>query len=293
MVDLKKINSRVKEIKAVNDARKEDPHGALGHVGEYYGLRNLLDEVKEELNSQVAQIVYGYEDPHVPSGFTKEVVRERFRSMVGNAEHYGLEDMRIENRDFQKIDGRDFCIEFSSKDRNLIVEERVRGKDEWSGTHYEELYSKQFNNTLDMINAYFDIVDSDYQLVKDLVNNYIECETREEVFDAYVKAMKNAGWVILVGEDFIEYTFNKQVPNGQELIFEIGDGFDEHNFDQIAHDVRYYANNFDKLEGIEKIKEIEDILNLAADITEKYAEVYNELPEQDNSHKKGLFYDAR
>lgn len=280
MVDLKKINSRVKEIKAVNDARKEDPHGALGHVGEYYGLRNLLDEVKEELNSQVAQIVYGYEDPHVPSGFTKEVVRERFRSMVGNAEHYGLEDMRIENRDFQKIDGRDFCIEFSSKDRNLIVEERVRGKDEWSGTHYEELYSKQFNNTLDMINAYFDIVDSDYQLVKDLVNNYIECETREEVFDAYVETLEKAGWNVNIDNNFIE--FSHSTSTGKEIAFEIE--YQNGNLDGIALDVRDYADNEDH-------DNIKPLLNTVADITEKYAEVYNELPEK--SHNKGIFHDAR
>ncbi len=170
MIDMKDINKRLKEIKATNDARKENPYFTIGHVNEFYGLRNLIDEVKSAMQSEISQIVYSYKNPQIPEGFTLEGIRDTYREMISDAAKYGLEDMSIANRDNITINDQKCVIELDTKDNALSIGQWVPGEDAYAGSKYKELYSKQFYNVIDMLNAYFDIVDKDYLLVKNLVN---------------------------------------------------------------------------------------------------------------------------
>lgn len=281
MVDLSSINAKIKEIKRMNNSEKENPHDCPRHVNDYFGLRNLLHEVKQSLQQEVSYITYSYRNPFVPEGFSRNDIRNTYRKMINDAEKYVLEDMSIYSRDLLNIDNKDCMIEFNTKDCKLTISENVRGEDEWAGTHYEEIYSKQFDNTLDMLNAYFDIVDSDYQLVKDLVNNYIHCETREEVFDAYVEALEKAGWethyITGVNFEYLELTCNTST--GDKFVCDI-DCHDT-SFDEKVSDIRDYLMDFDGKDDVRKM------LENAVNITESAAKVYNELPE----HKaKGKSY---
>lgn len=174
MVNLAGINSKVKDIKESNKAevkaRLENVHCDINFVNEYYSLTKLIDETKKELYTQINLIVHFYSQCYVPVGSTIEEVRAKGREMINNAKNYGLEDMDINHRDYYVDDNDNVCtIEFNSKERAIIISQSILDKNGMHEGHFEKIYSKQFDNTLDMINAYFDIVDSDYQLIKDII----------------------------------------------------------------------------------------------------------------------------
>lgn len=174
MVMLSGINSIVKDIKENNKAeikaRLENVHCDINFVDEYYSLTKLIDETKKELHTQINLIVHFYNQCYVPVGSTTEEVRAKGREMINNAKNYGLEDMDINHRDYYVDDNDNVCtVEFNSKERAIIISQSILDEDGMHEGHFEKIYSKQFDSTLDMINAYFDLVDSDYQLIKDLI----------------------------------------------------------------------------------------------------------------------------
>lgn len=186
MIDMKDINKRLKEIKATNDARKENPNFTIAHVNEFYSLRNLVDEVEKSINTEVVSIIYSYKSPNVPDGFTLDDVRGSFKEMIQEAAMRGwLDGMRIDHRDNIKINDQSCVIELSSKDNTMTIGQWVPGKDIYSGTEFKKLYEEHYSSAYKMLEAYFDIVDKDYLMVKNLVNEkdpYTKDYSKNEFF---------------------------------------------------------------------------------------------------------------
>lgn len=288
MIDMKEINKRINECERTNINLKEDPTFDVSHAVQFYNLRNLMDEVKTEMQMQLIVAMWNYDRPNEIDGLTAKEIRENTRRMFKEAEKYGLEDMSISNNHCFYINDQEFAINFSSRFNTMTIDKFVENTNPNITNRqfdFEQIYSKQFDSTLDMVNAYFDIIDSDYQLVKDLVNNYIHCETREEVFDAYVETLEKAGWethyITGVNFEYLELTCNTST--GDKFVCDI-DCHDT-SFDEKVSDIRDYLMDFDGKDDVRKM------LEKAVNITENAAKVYNELPE--NSHNKGIFHNER
>lgn len=288
MIDMTEINKRINECKLTNKNLKEDPVFDVSNANQFYNLRNLMMAVGQEMEMQLQIVIWNYESPKEINGWTAEHIRENARRMFKEAEKYGLENMSISNNHRFNINDQEFVLNFSALSNTMTIDKFVENTNPNITNRqfdFEQIYSKQFNNTLDMVNAYFDIIDSDYQLVKDLVNNYIHCETREEVFDAYVEALEKAGWEThyITGVDFEYLELTCNTSTGDKFVCDI----DCHgtSFDEKVSDIRNYLMDFDGKDDVRKM------LENAVNITENAAEVYNELPE--NSHNKGIFHNER
>jgi hypothetical protein len=142
-----------------------------------------------------------------------------------------------------------------------------------------------------MLNAYFDAVDNNYQRIKDYLNKQdfvieelINCDTREELFPAYLEALEKAGWKIKPNEGSIfnpDYELTYTPPVGKERSLWRIDC--ENTYDNYCHTARRIRSNLNDVYGNhigDKDSSIRKIWEKTADIAEKCADLYDELPKR-------------
>lgn len=174
MVDMKEINKRINNIKDNNKEAKEGYFSNNYEINDYYGLRNLMDAVKEQLNCTVLRMIYAYPDPNVSAEWSTKEIRDRYRNMIHDAEKHGLENMHISNSNKFTVDGVDFWMAIDGKKNEITIEKAIEDGP------WEEVFSKNFDSTLEMLDFYMDAIDANYRM-PELADIYFEDE-REETF---------------------------------------------------------------------------------------------------------------
>lgn len=310
MINMKDINKRLKEIKATNDARKENPNFTIAHVNEFYSLRNLLDEVEKSINIEVSAIIYSYKSPKIPDGFTLDEVRGSFKEMIEEADGRGwLDGMRINHRDNIKINDQNCVVELSSKNNTITIGQWVPGKDIYSGTEFKELYENRYNSTYKMLEAYFDIVDKDYLLVKNLVNEKdpnAKDYSNNEFFITEGRYGRYIGWGFNDDGHFEEcsiYPATKEDEEQDGFNF-VGHGGDEgadfgiyNSLEEAFYNSQYKVSSWDKIsidhlspEDTERAKKFIELAQNSKTyiaIQNEYAKMYD----YENTNTQFLYYD--
>ena len=139
-----------------------------------------MDTVKEQLNTTVLRMIYAYPDPNVSAEWSTKEIRDRYRSMIHDAAKHGLENMYISNCNKFTVDGVDFWMEIDGKKNNITIEKAVEDNP------WEEVFSKDFDSTLEMLDFWMDAVDAEYRM-PELADIYLEegeHETYRVTFDS-------------------------------------------------------------------------------------------------------------
>lgn len=274
MVDVKEISKRMNMIKENNKEAKEGYFSNKYEINDYYGLRNLMDAVKEQLNSTVLRMIYAYPDPNVSAEWSTKEIRDRYRGMIHDAEKYGLEKMYITSSNKFTVDGVDFWMEIDGKKNNITIEKAIENGP------WEEVFSKDFDSTIEMLDFYMDAIDANYRM-PELADIYLE----EDLIAQFINDKRITGLggtieaYLTIGGDYRfvynpsmrsygEYAFDIAADNMEDIYEGIGEAFDE-----------IYSHDF--YSDAEEQKNLEDYMDLLYNVASEYYDKYLDEPEYD------------
>ena len=173
---MKNINARVNELKATNKAIKNDPSFDISNAQQFFQLRNLMQEVRQEMRDQLYLAIWNYETPKEINGWTAEHIRQNVREMFDEAQKWGLEDMRLCTSHVVEVNGKDFLISLENKTLTII---------EQFGD-YKEVGKFSIDSNYHMVEFYFSMIDNNFEIIRDFYEEYLA--TGDDVIELYFAA---------------------------------------------------------------------------------------------------------